>query len=155
LFSSKLFSQNSDYTDTLWLHNKFILNKTNYENKKLSILFDSLSRKKVFIKDYSSPMLNEFSKGDTLKVLNITLYFNGGFLPVVGEHAESFFEHSLRTDTLNTHVPFIKIKFKKRENFMHYWYDADRHGLGSIRWNAKLRSFWGRFVVDKIEVGEY
>jgi hypothetical protein len=49
LSSSKLFSQNSDYTDTLWLHNKFILNKTNYENKKLKVLLDTLLKYKITI----------------------------------------------------------------------------------------------------------
>jgi hypothetical protein len=141
--------------DLLWLQNKVVGNKQKFENKKLKILFDSLAKNKVNIIDYWSPSKDEFTVGDTFKTNFIKIYFNEGYLKMIGKHSKSFFTHPQHQDTLNTHIPYIKIKFKQYVPFLRPWYDSDRSGLGSIRWNYKLRVFWGKFVVDTIEVGEY
>jgi hypothetical protein len=151
----KIKAQTSRVIDLNWLQVAISANKNKYENKKLKILFDTLVKNKVNIADYLTPQRNEDTRGDTLKAKFIKIYFNRGLLSVGVLHGESYFAHPQRLDTLNTHVPFIFITFKQPVNFMNTWKDADRKGLGAVRWNAKLRSFWGRFVVDKIEVGEY
>jgi hypothetical protein len=155
MFSSKLFSQNSGYTDTLWLHNKFILNKSLYENKKLKVLLDTLYKHNKNIVEYTAPSRNSNAILDTFKTKRIKLYFNQGVLAVIYEHDKLFSIHPQRKDTLNTHVPFIRITFKRLVPFHSKIFDTDRKGLGSVMWNRKLATFWGREIVEKIEIGEY
>lgn len=152
---SKAFTQSYNAINIAWLQNNIQQNKNKFEGKKLKILLDSLKKNKTNIADYDPPEHDGWGAPDTIKSNHITIYFNKGSLPVIIKHNDSFFGHSQRTDTLNTHVPFIEITFKNKVSFLRKWFDEEKAGIGSIKWNKVLEVFWGRQVVDKIEIGEY
>jgi len=155
LLSISLFAQQKPKVTLIWLQQNIQNRDTLFKNKKLKVLFDSLKTYRQSIKDYLLPEDNVWGKPDTVKSNRIKIYFNEGFFDVSMRHTQSFFNHSQRTDTLNTHIPYIKIILKNKVPFLRKWYDEEKAGIGSLDWNKTLEVFWGRQIVDKIEVGEY
>jgi hypothetical protein len=142
--------------DTLkWLRNNIEAQRPFFIGKPLKYILDSLKEFKFAISDYLPPDDEGGQEPDTIYTKHLTFYFKPGWLAVEHLHSNSFFSHPQRKDTLHTHVPFIRIYFSKRVPFLNAWRSSDKEGLGSVRWNEALASYWGKFIVEKFYVAEY
>jgi len=142
--------------DTLqWL--KINIEQKNYlfTGKPLKVVFDSLGNLKNALADYTPPMMENGQIPDTIFRTFLRIYFAPGSLEVNGAHSDAFHASWPAPDTLNTHVPYLKITFSSPVPFVTAWLDNDKDKLGSITWNRYLRNYWGQFIVDSVIVGEY
>lgn len=143
--------------DTLqWL--KVNIEQKNYlfTGKPLKVIFDSLGNIKNALTDYNAPIMDDNGQfPDTTYNTILRVYFTPGFLEVRGEHFDAFHASWPTPDTLNTHVPYLKITFASPVPFVTAWFSNDKERLGSMKWNRYLRNYWGQFIVDSVIVGEY
>lgn len=143
-------------TDTLqWLKTNIEQKSYLFTGKPLKVVFDSLGNLKNALVDYDPPLMENGQFPDTTYNTVLKIYFTPGSLKVNGAHWNSFVASSLNKDTLNTHVPYLKIFFANPVPFVTAWFSNDKERLGSIRWNRYLRNYWGQGIVQSVVVGEY
>jgi len=143
-------------TDTLqWLKTNIEQRSGYFSGKPLGILLDSLYGLNAKLEDYISPISPTLSLPDTIYTDHLQIYFGNYFNGPKGHLHDSAFRVHPGMDTLNTHIPYLYIKFAQQIPFLANWYSYDPKGLGSIHWNPLLAAYYGPFVVSSVTVGEY
>ena len=136
-------------TDTLqWLKTNIEQRSSYFHGKPMVVLLDSLYGLKASLKDYTGAPPSAISRPDTVYMNHIIIYFDHIYSGAIcSSHLDNPY--------LNTHVPYLYIKFKQLIPFIARWHFDNREGSGSITWNPSLAAYYGVFIVDSVTVGEY
>jgi len=143
-------------TDTLqWLKTNIEQKSSYYSGKPLRVLLDSLYGLNIKLQDYIPPNSQTLSFPDTIYTDHLQIYLGEYYNGIKGHlHDSAFWVHP-GMDTLNTHIPYLYIKFSQQIPFLMKWFSYDPQGLGSSIWNTMLAEYYAPFVVGRVRIGEY
>lgn len=154
-------------TDTLqWLQTHIEGQNSYFSGKQFHVIMDSLYGLKAKLAEYNNPVNitpsweaprgTKFTNKDSLFIDQITIYFkpiNDGGL-VYQQHENNFWNNvnNHTNNTINTHVPYIRISFAQSVPFLRAWC---RTPLGDQKWTALTEGFFRTCIVQTVSVGEY
>ena len=144
--------------DTLpWLKNNIEAKSSFFKGKHFNVLLDSLKGYKKAINEYSGArnIGLGMNKVDTIWVDQIKIYFEPYIFSFKSKlHTKLLFNNHFN-DTLNTHIKYVKVIFKKPVPFLTKWWSYDNTGLGTIKWNRRLEIFYSKGIIDSVTAGEF
>jgi len=145
--------------DTLqWLKSNIEADSNIFKGKTLNTLLDSLKGYKKAIVEYSGARMPGLglNKVDTIWVDQIDLYFEPFFFSYKTELHLSFVPTiNNPIDTINTHIKYLSVYFKKPVPFLTRWWSYNMQYLGTTKWNKSLELLYGNAIVENISVEEY